>query len=145
MVGHLVARYERAAMGPQCRLVDPCILRRNHEGDDRLALIAMRGTDNSRLGNPGMLQQHGFDVGGGNVDAGSLDNVVVASDKMKIAVLVDKADVTGAEIAVGGEGGRVVLGAGAAITGRHKSAYFDRAGFARRQGLAALPVGDAYR
>ncbi len=64
---------------------------------------------------------------------------------MKPAIFVDEADVASAEIAVGGEGCDVVLGAGAAITGRYKTAYLDHAGIAHGQGLAALRFDDADR
>jgi hypothetical protein len=73
-------------------------------GHRHLAQTVVRHSENARLGDIGAGVDLRLDFGAGDILPAADDDVLLAVDDEEITVLVDIADVAGADVAVGGEG-----------------------------------------
>ena len=114
----------------------------HHEAERRLAPFIVRDADDATVEHRGVLLEYRLDVGGKDVLAAGEDHVLLAVDDEKIAILVEPAEVAGAQP---GPPFRVVpqrLGGGlvaVVVTAHHEARPADDlTGFARGQFAAGL-------
>ena len=114
---HLEARQRGAREGPQF-LAGRRVGRvgRDHEGLDGLAEQPVRHADHRGLGYQGMLEQPVFDLHRVDVLAAPDDHVPAPADQVEVAVVVEPAQVTRAQPAVGA-GREQVIGPGDHLAG----------------------------
>src|SRR5262249_31712133 len=80
------------------------------DGDDGLAPLLVRGADDRDIEDAGIVDQHAFDLGGGDGLPTGEDHILQSVHNVQIAVLVELADVAAVEPARVVEGGRSGFG-----------------------------------
>ena len=103
--GILKAEMRGSRKASQLLLRQTAGLVRVDHGDRHLAQPVVRHSEHAGLGDGGAGVDLRFDLGAGDILAAADDDVLLAVDDEQIAVLVDVADVAGADVAVRGEGG----------------------------------------
>src|SRR5690606_81202 len=107
----------RPTEGQELRRLQGRVADEAQDGDDLLAVVVVRQADDGRLGDPRMLYEYPFDLGGIDVVAPAQDEVLRAVDHREHAVCGERPDVAASQPAIEegrGRGGLIVE-----ITGHH--------------------------